>query len=383
MKKNLLLFCCCFLLFTSCKKENKNISEESDELKIESIKNWYEKISKQSATRINSSKKSLKLKFEPNWKTVESTKIGNKFILKAEVETNFVNVLDEKTRYFLIITNSNNNNNEAKIISVNNHDIEKSNFNINELYSLAFFKSDEIESKLINTKINVFDLNFKRVNNLSFDRFGKNNPEENLNKQTLTTTNFCVNWFLVTTYYDSSGAITLITEEYLGQTCSSSTGNQETIDYIEDDGPNGGVDEAGKFLDAVSSFNQTGDQLSSSFISDNGPTERLYGYDWCIGSNAIAGWKIMSHETGTHKRVNNEWQWKSLAHNNISVDNLPQFISITVTENGSAIPTIGIYYAGITIRCNINVSAIFRGSPIGPRSQDVVQDSPVLYSNWP
>lgn len=52
---------------------------------------------------------------------------------------------------------------------------------------------------------------------------------------------------------------------------------------------------------------------------------------------------------------------------------------VTVTQNRTAIPTIGTTVAGIKIKCNIEASVIFKGSPLGHPSVDFERNSPVFY----
>ncbi|WP_410220186.1 hypothetical protein [Pedobacter sp.] len=136
-------------------------------------------------------------------------------------------------------------------------------------------------------------------------------------------------------------------------------------------------------MDQTSSIESTSNDFTVTDLPHNVPEERKKAYEWVIAYNPYVFWKVISHETGTHKKVNGEWHWKTLEHNNFSViDNL-SIISVTVTENGQAIPTLGIYYAGIEVGCNVKATMVHKSIPIGALPKNYRKNSPLFFSNTP
>ena len=151
-------------------------------------------------------------------------------------------------------------------------------------------------------------------------------------------------------------------------------------------GGNGSISnsEYESIMNQTSSIESSSPNVVTRDKAHNVPEERKKAYEWEIAYNPFVYWKVISHETGTHKKVNNEWHWKTLQHNNFSViDNHLSVISITVTENGQAISTLGLYYAGIEVGCNVKATIAHESIPIGASPKNYRKNSPLFFSNTP
>lgn len=96
--------------------------------------------------------------------------------------------------------------------------------------------------------------------------------------------------------------------------------------------------------------------------SDDGTTRDKY-YGWTIYSQDWGWYKFVSHEKGVHKKAGNEWRWQSLTH--VDITRVETMVGGSVTcDLIQAIPTVGIYNAGMAINYHIEASALWRGSPL-------------------
>jgi hypothetical protein len=132
----------------------------------------------------------------------------------------------------------------------------------------------------------------------------------------------------------------------------------ELIGGCEDEG--GGGENCSQ---TQNSLEGTPDSEIENIISENETaTTRDKKYDWVIFKQNMGLYKFVSHENGVHVKVNNEWRWQSLTHNTITRTGgvIGGTVSCTLIE---AVPTLGLYYASMTISYHIEASAICNGSP--------------------
>jgi len=106
----------------------------------------------------------------------------------------------------------------------------------------------------------------------------------------------------------------------------------------------------------------TSEPESIVLSSESGLTREKF-YNWVIYKHIWGMYKYVSHEKGVHVKVGNEWKWQSLTHIDISRSGIAVGATLSCTLI-SATPTVGIYNAGMAINYNIEVSAVYRGSPL-------------------
>ena len=167
----------------------------------------------------------------------------------------------------------------------------------------------------------------------------------------------CIDWYLVTTYYYTDGT-TSQTEEYVGRTC----GNNECEDVeCLDPGSGGGGGGGGGDLEYhIAAFksnfeiNSASEEQSSVLLSETSDI-RTKQYTWTCGKALLI--KAKSLEYGTHKKVNNEWQWETLEHQSVSINGVVIGGSVSVGSN-SGQATIGIYNAIMAVTYTLNYNAV-------------------------
>ncbi|MES2418592.1 MAG: hypothetical protein V4541_10435 [Bacteroidota bacterium] len=123
-------------------------------------------------------------------------------------------------------------------------------------------------------------------------------------------------------------------------------------------------------------FSETSSSIT--FVSPDG-NKRIKDYQWLYAGNPLSGYKVWSHVTGTHKKVGTDWEWDDIKHDNFSVSEKPSYMTVTVTLNGTPVPTMGTTAAEISVKCSIEASVIFKGSPFGYPSKDFNRNSPIFY----
>jgi hypothetical protein len=184
----------------------------------------------------------------------------------------------------------------------------------------------------------------------------------------------CYDAYWVTYIEDAYGnPIEILSVTYLYTWCEDGSGGSGTD-------PGGETDQEAinRLMKEMEPIESSGGVTSSFGGSTGDPNERLENYEWGIAGNPLSGYLVVSHETGKHKKVGGEWEWDSLQHMNFAVNNKPTWMEVDVTLNGTAIPLVGRFVAGMTIKCNINVSMMFKGNPIGYPSTPFEKNSPIF-----
>lgn len=129
--------------------------------------------------------------------------------------------------------------------------------------------------------------------------------------------------------------------------------------------------EAIELLDCSSDLDGMGYTPVSEQISitagTTGTETRTKQYRWTIVKSAFSIWGFDSFETGTHKKVKVEneykWQWVSLEHKEIVKWGLMAGGEASIKVI-STTPTIGLYYAMMAIECSGTASIVCKGSPM-------------------
>jgi hypothetical protein len=92
---------------------------------------------------------------------------------------------------------------------------------------------------------------------------------------------------------------------------------------------------------------------------------RTKKYQWIILKNV--GWYLFSFEVGEHEKTTNtqptlQWKWKSIEHKKIKM--VGTVVGGTVEyDEISAVPTLGIYNAGMDVDFSVKYSVACKGSP--------------------
>lgn len=339
------------LFLNSCKKD------ESPKSAIENAKAWYTTATKSQAS-LKSKGQTITVTKDVRWEYAKliSSEDGSELIAVPMSVTNS-NGSKPKGSYMVVITRQSGLY-EAMVI---------------------YDSKEEMLTKDISTE----DLKAQYRKSIEDNRRHARNNEEyaNVSKGGGRLANIkepvCNDYYWVEIIYDGEGNVLFYDEWYLFTNCSTpgegdgggSTPSEDqlAISYI---------------MEETKPENTSAD-LETSFLGTfaNGE-ERKEAYKWKIAFNRLSGYIVWSHETGTHKKVGpnwDDWNWKALDHNSFSVTGKPSYMTVTVTENGPAIPTLGLTVAGISVRCNIEASVIYKGSPWGYPSVDFEKNSPVFY----
>lgn len=117
--------------------------------------------------------------------------------------------------------------------------------------------------------------------------------------------------------------------------------------------------------DITSQASPTSNLISATVSSDDSNT-RIVQYSWEI-FNCLT-YKIMSYDTGTHKKVINtdpnlQWEWVSLTHNNTLSSGQVAFVDISYTE-GNNWTEMGKYNAIVAMNYSVKFSMVCRGFPV-------------------
>jgi hypothetical protein len=120
----------------------------------------------------------------------------------------------------------------------------------------------------------------------------------------------------------------------------------------------------------------TTEDIVSNTTTNQTTTTRTKEYVWTFYRQLNGLWKFNSHETGVHKKVNNEWQWESLTHNSISMEGTLIGGNVSCTLNTATV-TLGVYWAIIALDYNITASIVCRGFPI---SNSTNHNTPHLFN---
>jgi len=168
----------------------------------------------------------------------------------------------------------------------------------------------------------------------------------------------CVEWYLETTTFLPNGTTTT-TESYLYTTCYMKCHPNEICD-VKVSGLSGGSvcdDLAPQVAGSSVSITQAVTGVATT------STTRTKAYSWKFYSQNFNLWSFSSHEIGTHKKIGNIWQWKSLVHQSISKSGVWAGGTVNCIVN-TAIPQVGLYYAGMQLNYTITFSILFTGCPL-------------------
>ena len=115
----------------------------------------------------------------------------------------------------------------------------------------------------------------------------------------------------------------------------------------------------------------TSNLLSATISPENLNTRTAY-YSWEIFN--CSTYKIISYETGTHKKVINsdpnlQWEWVSLTHNNCLSSGKVVLVDISFVE-GRTMPEIGKYNAIMAINYSVKFSLVCEG--LSPATSEMI-----------
>jgi hypothetical protein len=182
-----------------------------------------------------------------------------------------------------------------------------------------------------------------------------------------TTCQTCTHWYLVGFWYDTQ-TLQVVSYEILDE-WDECTENGPPTDPGYGESPKPPIDEECSVstqlaLNDLSNATTCDDLLSVSTISQTSIT-RTKKYEWCILRSI--GWYLFSFEKGVHIKIRNtnpnlQWVWQSLEHLGIG--------RVGVVIGGSAeyslisaTPTLGLYYAIMSLDFKVNYSVFCKGSP--------------------
>jgi len=81
-------------------------------------------------------------------------------------------------------------------------------------------------------------------------------------------------------------------------------------------------------------------------LNSQSSSERSKSYTWVCGEAAMI--KVKSTEYGVHKKVNNEWRWKSLTHQSVYIVGTVIGGSVSVSSH-SGLSQLGLYWASMRV----------------------------------
>ncbi len=153
--------------------------------------------------------------------------------------------------------------------------------------------------------------------------------------------------------------------------CEWVPGNQNNFDYVDpnncscsgyDGGGGGGAgDGQAELAQFGSQFSETSEIVSIDNIFESSENRtKVYKITVLTGIGGIVN--VVSTETGRHKKVEGQWRWESLEHNDISV--IGQAFGGTVeVSKTAAYSEVGIFWAGMDLYFNVKKSIAVEGSP--------------------
>jgi hypothetical protein len=193
----------------------------------------------------------------------------------------------------------------------------------------------------------------------SFGRIQSDSNANALHNGTERANVLCIDWYLVTTYYEN-GIQVYQTREYVGTTCYGC--DDPTIMSLCPDDSNSGSEGNCDIPDLITGTTVVSETISTQ-VSDIDDFTKHKDPVWRILRNVT--WSLYSHETGIIKLVdvaNNKWQWESLFHSGISMAGMP--VGGTVSfNNGIGTPsftpgTPNILYAGMSVSFSVTYAPV-------------------------
>jgi len=144
----------------------------------------------------------------------------------------------------------------------------------------------------------------------------------------------------------------------------------------------------GSAAEITATCNQLSNAMQSGPVSIDGTrelisetsNERSFIYSWTFEKQHDDWWLYKSYETGVHQKTNGVWKWKSLTHNSVSRSGFTIGASIDCQVN-TALPQVGIYFAGMQLSYTLLASAICSGSPI-TNNKSRNGNSPIWHVNY-
>jgi hypothetical protein len=122
-------------------------------------------------------------------------------------------------------------------------------------------------------------------------------------------------------------------------------------------------------------------EMANFSVEQESREERTVIYTWTFLKHYFDWWQFKSIEKGIHtKQQNGTWKWKSLTHVGITKTGFVMGASIDCTVH-SAIPTVGMYFAGMTLNFTYSASAVCKGFPI-TFSKQFSMDSPIWHVDY-
>lgn len=123
----------------------------------------------------------------------------------------------------------------------------------------------------------------------------------------------------------------------------------------------------------------TSDESISITLENESSDIRTQKYNWRILKNV--GWYIYSFEVGEHETTGNteptlKWKWKSFQHKAIKMVGTVVGGTVEYAEI-SAVPTVGIYNAGMDVDFSVKYSVACKGSPF---ANEAVYNSKKTYN---
>ena len=346
------------VIIVSCKKDGINDENQTEAQRIANAKDWYQKTT--AKIELKAGKKVENVTQQVSWADAKLYKQADgSEIIGVPVEIGLSNGTKTKGSYLLMISKIGGT--YKPVISFN----EKKNYFVENIVTSKIKDWYNDATKPNNSHKNTL------LNNTGK---GKVMVVEGGNMD-------CTEWYLTETYYDEEGNVIQYYEHYMYTICQGLIDGGGGVD-----GPSQEEQEElelkNKILAETEPTAMTS-PVSSSFLEASADgKERMEAYKWTIAGNPLSGYVVWSHETGTHTRpstTSNDWKWKSIVHDNFSVAGKPSYMDVTVTQNGQAIPVLGVTTAGISVKCTIEASVIFKGSPFGYPSTDFERNSPVFY----
>ncbi|MFD0940400.1 hypothetical protein [Pedobacter boryungensis] len=163
----------------------------------------------------------------------------------------------------------------------------------------------------------------------------------------------CVEWYLLTTYYDEDGYFISDDVEYLYTICT-----------FVGDGSGGNAANPNNCSDLASALTyESISENGSRSVTTEAPDRKKAIYQWKFIQNSLGLWNYVSTETGYYKKVGSDWRWDTLTHTKYTKNGTYIGVALRV-DHISDVATIGLYNASITIYWEFTGSLVCNGSPI-------------------
>ncbi len=326
--------CLAFLLmlaFNGCKKNDLFKETFSKTNEIEAAKSWYYKNQIGFSNSIRSSKGlAVVLTFYPQWEKADVLNIDGTSVMVMPVKTN-LNKLDDEIAYNLIISKRDEKYIYKTVAIKNLEENNQKKLSSNDLYLASFTDKKPIEENALGKEVKIYNNHFeiekialyddKGIHLTSFNELSKlNNAKREVPKLNDTKTDvtievtICIDYYLVTQYYDANNNFLYETSRYLRRDCET-----RQIDWIDND-PNGtGSGGTSSHTDTASVMLNFATPVSIDngstliFANDTARSKKLY---WTFANDPDGGYKFKSREIGTQVKfaTGGGWQWATLSH---------------------------------------------------------------------